>query len=73
VNFRIKNEEALTAVDGIAASLGRDRSWVLNEALDAYLEIHGWQMKHIKKGLQQSKAKQFAKPSDVDALLRQSK
>ncbi|MDO8757517.1 MAG: CopG family transcriptional regulator [Elusimicrobiota bacterium] len=56
-----------TALDVIAASLDRDRSYVLNEAINNYLEVHQWQIAHIKKGIRQADAGKFAKDSEVSA------
>jgi predicted transcriptional regulator len=39
------------ALDEIAEALERDRSAVINEALDTYIELHHWQIEHIKRGL----------------------
>ncbi len=32
------------ALDAVASALDRDRSYVINEAIEAYLDIHRWQM-----------------------------
>ena len=55
------------ALAAIAAGLDRDRSYVLNEAISNYLEIHQWQVAHIKEGLRQADAGEFAKDSAVTA------
>ena len=43
-------------MDEIAEVLERDRSAVINEALDAYLELHHWQIEHIRRGLAEAEA-----------------
>lgn len=53
------------ALDAIASGLDRDRTYVLNQAIDAYLETHQWQLEHIKEGLGQARRKQFARDSEV--------
>ncbi|OGR87846.1 MAG: CopG family transcriptional regulator [Elusimicrobia bacterium RIFCSPLOWO2_01_FULL_60_11] len=55
------------ALDTIATGLDRDRSYVLNEAIDSYLEAHHWQVEHIRKGIRQADAGHFAKDSEVSA------
>jgi predicted transcriptional regulator len=50
VSFRIEVAKR-TALDEVAEVLARDRSAVINEAIDAYLELHHWQVEHIKRGL----------------------
>jgi predicted transcriptional regulator len=55
------------ALDAIAVGIDRDRSYVLNEAINNYLEVHQWQVAHIKEGLRQADAGKFAKDSEVSA------
>ena len=52
-------------LDGIAAALERDRSYVVNEALKVYVDIHQWQIDHIRKGLREADAGKFASDSEV--------
>ena len=49
------------ALDTIATEIDRDRSYVLNEAIDNYLEAHAWQLEHIYKGVRQADSGHFAK------------
>lgn len=53
------------ALDLLARRMDRDRSYLLNEAIDSYLELHEWQVEHIKKGLKQAEKGEFAKQKDV--------
>jgi len=53
------------ALDAIATGLDRDRSYVLNQAIDSYLETHRWQVIHIKEGLRQAQKKRFAAEAQV--------
>jgi predicted transcriptional regulator len=53
------------ALDQIASGLDRDRSYVLNEAIAAYIDAHHWQIEHIKKGLKQAEAGKFASDREV--------
>lgn len=59
--------EKKKALDVIAAGIDRDRSYVLNEAIKTYLEIHEWQVEHIKEGLRQANAGRFAGDAEVRA------
>ncbi|MBI1941615.1 MAG: CopG family transcriptional regulator [Acidobacteria bacterium] len=59
ITFRLDTDKR-EALDAIAEVTDRDRSHVLNEAIDAYLDAHQWQIEHIKKGLRQAQAGQFA-------------
>lgn len=35
-------------LDAIASSLDRSRNWLVNQAIDHYLEIYDWQTKKFK-------------------------
>ena len=61
--------ETRDALDAIAAALDRDRSYVVNQALAAYVETHRWQVEHIQQGLREANAGRFASPSTVSKVL----
>ena len=46
ITFRMDSDKK-AALDKIAADLACDRSYVLNQAIDAFIEIHRWQIAHI--------------------------
>ena len=64
ITFRLESDKK-KALDHIAADLDRDRSFVLNEAINSYLEVHRWQVEHIEEGARQANAGHFAKATDV--------
>ena len=64
--FRLETEKK-EKLDAIAAALDRDRSYLLNEAIDAYLEVHQWQIRHIQEGIRQADAGEFASEAQVAA------
>ena len=64
ITFRVDAQKR-KALDAIAVGIDRDRSYVLNEAINNYLEVHQWQAAHIKEGLRQADAGKFAKASEV--------
>jgi len=45
ITFRIEAEKE--ALDAIALTMDRDRSYVLNLAISAYLEVNQWQIEHM--------------------------
>ena len=57
------------ALDGIAASLDRDRTYVVNQALEAYIDVHKWQIDHIRQGLREANAGKFATPAEVNRTI----
>lgn len=69
ISFRTRASQ-IKVLDTLAASLDRDRSYVLNEALTAYVELYRWQMEHIKEGLRQADEGEFAPDDDIDRALK---
>jgi predicted transcriptional regulator len=66
ITFRIDSEKKV-ALETIAAGINRDRSYVLNEAIEAYLEMHQWQIEEIQKGIAEADAGDFASDAEVKA------
>lgn len=67
VSFRVE-ADTRAALDRLAGVLDRDRSYLINEALEAYLDTHAWQIAHIEDGLRQADAGEFATDADVAAF-----
>ena len=55
ISFRI-DQEKVEALDCLAEAVDRDRSYLLNEAVEAYLDVHEWQLAQIKESLKQADA-----------------
>lgn len=66
VTFRLDADKR-AELDAVAEALDRDRSYLLNEAVAAYLEVHRWQLAHIREGLRQAEAGEFASDEEVAA------
>ena len=67
VTFRIDAEKRAT-LDRLARTMDRDRSHLLNEAVDAFLDVHAWQIAHIEEGLRQAETGDFADEAEVAAF-----
>jgi predicted transcriptional regulator len=52
LSFRVRPEKA-RQLEELAAATERPKAWLLEQALDAYLEIQAWQVAHIEKGLRE--------------------
>jgi predicted transcriptional regulator len=57
------------ALDSLATALDRDRSYVINEALAAYIEMHSWQVEHIRLGLREAEAGNFVNDREVKRVI----
>lgn len=69
VSFRVEASK-IKDLDAIAEAIDRDRSYVLNEAISAYLEIYRWQIDHIKEGLKQADRGEFATEHEIAKVLK---
>lgn len=58
ITFRT-NDSKRKNLDSLASSIGQDRSYLLNQAVDILLDVYNWQKEHIKKGQQQARNNQF--------------
>ncbi len=66
VSFRIE-ESKKNRIDQLATIQDRDRSYIINEALTAYLDLVDWQIEHIREGIRQADNEEFADPDAVAA------
>jgi len=64
VNFKTETAK-VKALDRLAASMRRDRTFLLNEAVDQYLSVQEYQLREIEKGLAEVKA---GKAEDYEAV-----
>ena len=55
ISFRIDLDK-VTTLDKLAQTQKRERTFLLNEAVDAYLEVQHWQLEHIQEGIRQADA-----------------
>ena len=53
------------ALDGIAVALDRDRTYVVGQALEEFISVHQWQLDHIRQGLREANAGEFASAAEV--------
>jgi predicted transcriptional regulator len=53
ISFRLPSEQ-VSALDALADSLDRDRTYLLGEAVQAYLDTQQWQLDQIRAGIQEA-------------------
>jgi predicted transcriptional regulator len=66
LSFTIE-ESKKDRLDALASIQDMDTSHIINEALNAYLDLADWQIEHIKKGVRQADDGNFASEAEVDA------
>jgi len=49
-------ETTRDTLDEIAKSLDRNRNWLINQAIENYLELHRWQIEHIEQSIRHTDA-----------------
>jgi predicted transcriptional regulator len=55
-------------LDHIAEAFGKKLSAVINEAIDQYIDLHEWQLSHIRKGVKAARRGDFATEAEVKAF-----
>jgi predicted transcriptional regulator len=69
ITVRVESE-IRAALDALAVALDRDRSYVINQALAAYIETHNWQINHIQQGLKEAEAGNFVDEQEVKRVVQ---
>jgi len=67
ISFRLESKK-VSALDSLAEALDRDRSYLLNDAISAYLELQQWQLEQIKEGQRQADAGRLVDHKKVKKL-----
>ena len=69
ISLRI-DDDKIDELDNLAKAQKRDRSFVINEAIETYLEINKWQTEHIKASIIQANQGKFSSVNEVDKVLK---
>jgi predicted transcriptional regulator len=69
ISFRIKGE-AVESLDALAATMDRDRTYLLNEAVERYLELNEYHVRLIEEGLRAAKEGKLVSHADVKKMIR---
>lgn len=72
ITFRTGDDQR-KQLDNIAASMDRDRSYIINQAITHYLEVYRWQVEHIEEGLKQVERGEFVPESEWRKAFRRGK
>ncbi len=69
ISFRV-DADRIEALDALAENLERDRSYLLKEAVENYLELNEYHVNLIEKGRKAAKAGKFVAHEDVQKMIR---
>lgn len=67
VSFRLDSSK-VAALDALADSLDRDRTYLLSEAVQGYLDLQQWQLDEIRAGLADADAGRVVAHSKIRAM-----
>ena len=59
--------ETSSEIDALAAEIQKPRDAVVREAVRAFREMREWQLAHIREGMRQAEAGEFASSEEVKA------
>ncbi len=68
ISFRIP-ADTVESLDELAEGMDRDRSHLLNEAVDNYLRLNEYHIKLIKKGLRAAERGDFVPHAEMKKLM----
>jgi predicted transcriptional regulator len=68
ISFRLK-ADAVETLDALAETMDRDRTYLLKEAVEQYLELNGYHIKVIKQGLRAAKEGKFVAHEEVKKMI----
>jgi predicted transcriptional regulator len=69
LSFRTE-EQIKEKLDQAAKAQYRNRNWVINEAIQAYLDLHQWQLAEIDAGIADSNAGKDYTTAELRTRLR---
>jgi predicted transcriptional regulator len=67
VTFRLESDK-VAALDALADSMDRDRTYLLAEAIQAYLETQRWHLEEIQAGIADADAGRVVDHSKVKTM-----
>ncbi|HTW58559.1 MAG TPA: CopG family ribbon-helix-helix protein [Terriglobales bacterium] len=67
ISFRLESDK-VAALDALAGSMDRDRTYLLGEAVQAYLETQRWHLAQIEAGMADADAGRVIDHRKVKAM-----
>jgi RHH-type rel operon transcriptional repressor/antitoxin RelB len=67
VSFRL-DAQKVEALDDLAKAMERDRTYLLNAAVEAYLDVQQWQLEHIRAAIREADAGKLIDHAQVKKL-----
>jgi predicted transcriptional regulator len=67
ITFRLDSDK-VAALDALAGSMDRDRTYLLSQAVQNYLETQQWHLEQIEAGIAEADAGQVTEHRKVKAM-----
>ncbi len=64
------DDDVIGRIDGLANTLRRSRSWVINQAIGRFLDYEEWFVQEVKDGLKEIERDEIARDDEVAARFR---
>ena len=64
------DDDMLGRIDGLANTLSRSRSWVINQAIERFIGYEEWFVQEVKNGLKEIEQGKIATDDEVTARFR---
>ncbi len=61
------DDEKLARIDSMAKSLSRSRTWVINQAIERFLNYEEWFVREVESGLEEARNGDLATQEEVTA------
>ncbi|MDA0738518.1 MAG: ribbon-helix-helix protein, CopG family [Nitrospirae bacterium] len=72
--FTVRSEsKKVKKLDKLALQRKRSRNYLMNEALDYYLDVQAWQMEQIQEGIKAANDGRFVSDAKMDKLFNKYK
>ena len=72
--FSVRTDpKKIRKLDKLAEQQDRSRNYIVNQAIDQYLELLAWQDERIKEGIKAADAGRFASDAEIDAIFNKYK
>lgn len=55
-------------LDALAKQLDRSRNYVVNQAIEEFLDTHAWQVEQIEKGLAEARRGSFVPDEEMEQI-----
>ncbi len=72
--FSVRTDpKKIKKLDKLAKQQDRSRNYLVNQAIDQYLELLAWQDERVKEGIKAADAGRFASDAEIDAIFNKYK